>query len=177
MGRYTQPDPLGLASLDANRYSYSHQSPIAASDPLGLFSIDPSCDCERQLPDNVSKGLSKARQWAGSPACSAALNQYPEVKSCVARRFSPSELGKEPVIRCHSQAPPEGDYCGSNTPQMITAPPAIHLYPGATTCPRYKPNIGIGATIFHETLHICGILTESEAAELTKKCTGFDARP
>jgi hypothetical protein len=148
----------------------------AALDPLGLFVIDPTCDCERRLPDNIPRAIGKGRQWANSPECSAALDQHPEVKRCTQKRFSPDEIGGGPTIRCHSSAPPEGEPCGGYTPRLLTTPASIHLFPGHPKCPRFDPKIGIGATIFHETLHSCGVLSESTAAELTRRCTGFDAR-
>jgi hypothetical protein len=168
---------LIFTASDTGVYSYSRQAPTNLADPLGLFVIDPSCDCERQLSDNIPRGLGKARGWAKSASCTKALDRYPEVKNCVARLFNPDQQGREPVIRCHSKNPPEGGFCGSNTPLMITTAPAIHLFPGNPNCPRFNPKIGIGATIFHETLHICGIGSEAEAAEVTLRCTGYSARP
>ncbi|HEV8578164.1 MAG TPA: RHS repeat-associated core domain-containing protein, partial [Thermoanaerobaculia bacterium] len=178
-GRYTGPDPLTFPSPESGAYFYSRQSPTTKTDPLGLFVIDPSCDCERQLPDNIPLGLSRARVWARSPACSAALDKYPEVKNCMAWLFRPENLGQPPVIRCHSENAPEGSYCGTSTPQMITVPPSIHLFPGNPNCPRSKPQIGIGGTIFHEALHLCGVgeREEAVAAEITLLCTGYNARP
>lgn len=175
VGRYTTPDPV--SSVGAKKaFSYADSSPLLHIDPLGLFTVDPSCDCERQLSDNIPLGLAKATQWARSPACSGALDKFPEVKSCVARRFSPIEQGREPNIRCHSTPPPEGSFCGSYTPRLLTAPATIHLFPGGSFCPRFIPQLGIGSTIFHEVLHSCGLLSESEVAEVTLKCTGFSAR-
>jgi RHS repeat-associated protein len=175
-GQYEQADSLPNLR-QGNLYSYAQQSPITLSDPLGLFVIDNSCDCERRLPDNIPRALAKATQWAKSSGCSAALAKYPEVKRCFADRFSPDQAGKDPTIICHSTPPPEGNFCGSNTPQMFSASAAIHLFPGGSHCPRNNPKIGIGATIVHETLHGCGLFDETKTAEVTKACTGYDARP
>jgi RHS repeat-associated protein len=175
-GGYTGPDSLAHLQPNLTTYSYARQSPTTVSDPLGLFVVDPSCDCLRQLSDNIPKALGKARQWAKSPTCAATLSRYPSVKSCVAKRFSAEESGNAPLIRCHSQPPPEGGKCGGYTPKIFTTPATIHLWPGRDRCPRFNPKIGIGSTIFHEVLHSCGMLSESEAAEVTKSCTGFDAR-
>jgi RHS repeat-associated protein len=52
-GRFLQPDPLGSRD-DANLYAYVGNSPYRASDPLGLFGLDPS---PGGLSGGVTQGL------------------------------------------------------------------------------------------------------------------------
>ena len=53
MGRYLQPDPLGLAGSYNNLYSYAFQNPVNFSDPSGL-SIE---DDANSLQENLLQGL------------------------------------------------------------------------------------------------------------------------
>ncbi len=171
-GRYTQADRfLPPSWKDPNLLSYVRQRPSALADPLGLFVIDPSCDCAPSPPDNIYRSIGQARRFAISPKCQAILEKN-GVSSCVANRFGPGESGKTPVIACQKN-PPGSDACGETTDPVYGVPQIIHLYSGIPACPRYKPGFGLAVTLLHETVHSCGIRDESTVREITEVCTGW----
>ena len=53
LGRYLQPDPLGLAGSYNNLYSYAFQNPVNFSDPSGLRIEDDV----NSLQENLLQGL------------------------------------------------------------------------------------------------------------------------
>jgi RHS repeat-associated protein len=170
--RYTQADRfLPPTWKNPNLFSYSRQRPTALADPLGLFIVDPSCDCSPTPPDNIYQAIGKARQYPFSPKCQAILEKY-RVLGCVANRFGPAEIGKEPVIKCQKN-PPQSDACGETTNPFGGIPKTIHLYPGTPSCPRYKPGFGLAVTLFHETVHSCGNYDEQTVIDITEVCTGW----
>jgi hypothetical protein len=103
--------------------------------------------------------------------CQAILEKY-RVLGCVVNRFGPAEIGKEPVIKCQKN-PPQSSACGETTNPLFGIPRTIHLYPGTPGCPRYKPGFGFAVTLFHETVHSCGIDEEQAVINITAVCTGW----
>jgi RHS repeat-associated protein len=175
MGRYAQGDRyLPLSWRDPNLYSYSRSRPIFLTDPKGLFIVDPSCDCTPQWKpaENIPKAIGLAGNFPGNPKCQAILQKY-GVWPCVPNRFGPNEIGKGPLIKCQKNRP-GSSACGETTPPVTGVPLSIHLFPGASSCPRNNSPSGISVTLFHETVHSCNLgLRESAASEITEVCTGW----
>ncbi len=65
--------------------------------------------------------------------------------------------------------------CGSHEDDRKQKDPSvITLYSGGLECPRYKPDQGLGQTLFHEVVHNCG-LSEHDTTffEIVGACTGW----
>jgi RHS repeat-associated protein len=69
-GRYTRPDPMGLAVIEGAThlwpYAYADSNPISASDPLGLYTVLTKDPAFRQ---QVDAGFGKIQEGLGSPTC------------------------------------------------------------------------------------------------------------
>jgi len=174
-GRYTKVDPFG-GSVVRSTFGYATGNPLRLTDPMGLFEIDPSCDCPPTplQPDDVPTAIGKARKYFNSPGCQKILAEYPGTKDCLGPRFGPNEIGKGPKIVCQENpnrhVPPCGEYKGAG---RQAEPATIILFPGHPECPRFKPNEGLGQTVFHETVHSCGLEAHDEVFKaIVKACTG-----
>lgn len=124
---------------------YVQANPIRVIDPVGLFAVDSSCDCNPNYPD-VTKGIAKACSYLKKPACADILKRFSfkfgPLLPCMQERCS----GKMPV-RCVQRS-----YCGEYVPPLIGGG-AILI--GQQTCPG-----GRAGTVFHEALHSCGLEQE-----------------
>jgi RHS repeat-associated protein len=56
LGRFTTPDPLGLGGGDLNVYRYTHNAPVSAVDPIGLFSLNDITNFLSNITSTVSIG-------------------------------------------------------------------------------------------------------------------------
>jgi len=177
-GRYVSKDPYRRARLQ-NTYTYAASSPSRLVDRLGLFEIDPSCDCPPPplKPDSIYKAIAQSRQFYRSAPCQEALAEHPEVKDCLGPRFGPEEIGRGPRIVCeetpNEHQPPCGEYWGTGKPND---PSLIKLFPGGAGCPQNKPDqgYGLGQTLFHEVVHSCGLLKhDTTFSKIFKACTGW----
>lgn len=170
-GRYDQGDRyLPVSWKDPNPYVYGRSRPLLFTDPKGLFVIDNSCDCTPPWSpaENIPRAIGQAGNFPGNPKCQAILQRH-GAWPCVPNRFGPDEIGSGPVIRCLANDGP----CGRFFDATAVSPATVHLYTGAPICPRNTPGPGIAVTLFHETLHSCGIGDESLAFEITEVCTGW----
>ncbi|HSM51012.1 MAG TPA: RHS repeat-associated core domain-containing protein, partial [Thermoanaerobaculia bacterium] len=175
-GRYVSADPLGLAP-GHSLFGYVASRPLELADPLGLFEIDPSCDCPQQPPlGSVPSAIAGACKYLRKPRCQEVLAKYPEARDCLAERCAPESVGKPPLIRCvpnRPDLPANADYCG----EWEGSPPApgvITLFPGTGSCPRSIPGQGLRQTLFHEAVHSCGFVVEDDPrfVEIVTSCTG-----
>jgi RHS repeat-associated protein len=180
-GRYTQADRfLPVTWEEPNPYAYARLRPTMLRDPLGLFAIQGSCDCGASTPfspaENIPRAIARAAVYLRSPKCQQALSKYPAQLACLTRRFGPEEVGTGPHIVCRPN-PTSGDAkeaCGEFTYRFLDVPETIHLYPGVATCPRFNPSFGISQTIFHESIHSCGLEKhDNRFYEVEEACTGW----
>jgi len=175
-GRYTKPDSFDRVA-PRNTFSYAASNSLRFADPLGLFEIDPSCDCvpERLPRDSVQKAIGEARKYFNSPGCQKVLESYPQVKDCLGPRFGPDEIGKGPKITCKDDRM-DHNYCAESKFKGPSDPGVINLIPGHVGCPRYEPRLGLGQTLFHETVHSCGFYaakdTDPDLIAIVSGCTG-----
>lgn len=157
-GRYSRPDPDPWAWLiDPHPYSYTNAQPTRLTDPLGLYSVAPACD-KAPFGDKLKQGIDEVcnKTKPGTP-CHRALSNISfstsgdetKIPDC----FNKSCNGKQPLT-CD---PCLGD-CAAVNPGFGYA--SITIGPGtASSCPNAN-GLGFGETIFHETLHVCGLATE-----------------
>jgi RHS repeat-associated protein len=173
-GRYTQADPLDeLRASEPNLYRYARANPATFSDPLGLWSVDKSCD---ECPGGYCFGGKKAVTAGVSIAC----NKFLKKPKCAALienlQFSNTmDTGKaEPLGPCMRRLCDSDNkiFCAQNTnPQFpgacAKANPggALTLMCGSGTGSCYfDKGAGWSHTIFHEMVHVCGLTdTASES--------------
>jgi RHS repeat-associated protein len=91
--RFISEDPTASSS-----YAYADGNPVTLTDPLGLFSIDPSCLC----PD-LSEQLRRAETWAmqGAPRI-----QQKSMRECIQKKL------KEGKVKCGGEKMREGIEAG-----------------------------------------------------------------
>jgi RHS repeat-associated protein len=172
-GRYTQPDPFVPPSWqEPSVFQYASANPLRFTDPLGFFSIDSTCDCPARH-GNVPEGVAKACSYLNKPACQDFVRRFTFLQRegpldrCIRDRCANP---KGPVLRCYDRT----DACGQYFPSGD-----INLYLGGAGCPR-QTGLGLGPTIFHETIHSCGLGVEPGSSsyrlvfrKIMEVCTGY----
>jgi RHS repeat-associated protein len=134
-GRFISEDPIFDPNTTA--YAYALNDPILASDPLGLYAIGKSCNC--QLGDKFYKQLqTQTDAWCehGLPAIT-----NPTLRKCLAKRCNDGN------VECKENCPKnEAGYnmWFSNTANICT-------FGGQTQT--YAPP---GDVVIHEWAHSCG---------------------
>nr|MCU0871095.1 dockerin type I domain-containing protein [Pirellulaceae bacterium] len=95
LGRFTQPDPIGLSGGDSNLYRYAGNSPIARRDPSGQRTISgDSAPVSLPLPPGVSSlSPSEFTAWAQT-----AVNADPQVVQQVMSQLSPDASQTASVV-------------------------------------------------------------------------------
>lgn len=177
-GRYREADRfLPVGWKNASPYSYARGNPVLRTDAWGLYDVHGSCDCrgaETFVPqENIHRAIAMACRYLRNPKCQQLLALKGQFGECMRRRCSPDEQGKPPLIKCQKERG-GGTDCGEFTVRFLDTPDTIHLYEGGPGCPRHIPNFGIAQTIFHETMHSCGMAKHSrEFVEIEETCTGW----
>jgi len=196
-GRYTQGDRYLPVSAEPNVFAYARENPVRLSDPLGLFIVDKSCECQGPELD-VPKAIVDARKYLQGDKCRSYLlklqfspmnadGSQPGAKksvfACMQERLSDEQNGKLPTILCEKGERGSKDLlygknaCGETTPTLFGGM-TVFLWPEAKNCPNQDPKYGLKQTIFHEALHTCGIFTEaSPLSDAEQICTGWGAVP
>ena len=191
-GRYTQADRyISVNAWEPNPFAYARENPVGRTDPLGLFSIDRSCDCTGRNW-NVPRIIDKACRYRLAPKCQDVLGKHnfvpldragrgrtENLRKCLDRRCGPDSVGTGPTIYCS----PARDNCGYTNPSGT----GIWLYDGPDDCPRWSFNQARGTkegfrdysqTLFHEMIHTCGLGVPMQGGEfpamltVTEVCTG-----
>ena len=110
LGRYLQPDPLGLAGSYNNLYSYAFQNPVNFSDPSGLMPPNNLPNIERAAPNALNQ-LGNDAEDAGD----LALILAPEADAALLG-VDAAEAGLEEVARVEdvTQAGKDGPVCADN---------------------------------------------------------------
>jgi hypothetical protein len=152
-GRYISSDPAKMAwAISPTPFLYAGATPLMTKDPSGLFQIQGSCN---QVPwaGLVQSGVDDACKRAATPGtgCYEALLNVG------------SSLGKDIIgcikSNCDGQTQIGCDACNPYCAQTNAAPfspggGVITIGRGNGGCPVQR-GLGLGETIFHETLHIC----------------------
>lgn len=137
-----------MANRKDQVYGYGLMNPLRFKDPLGLFSIDPSCDGLQCLRDNSSyANRREAYRQEGTGFCLNAANEVNDVAllTCIQARC---ESG---VVRCGN--------CNRGDVREAEGAPGDNFI---TICMEnqnkpWSPPPGVfGSTIFHEFAHTCG---------------------
>jgi len=149
LGRYLSPDPfLDRSWLEPTPYPYVRNRPTALTDPFGLFAVQDSCDCNKELGGQITRGVAAACSYLRRPACASFLTKAPpfnksSILPCLQRRCE----DKTPIA-CNKDP-----YCGA----FLFG--AILVGAGEGGCPKDK-GLGYGPTVFHEAIHSCGLVAE-----------------
>jgi RHS repeat-associated protein len=133
--RFISEDPM-----DPGSYAYADGNPVTLTDPLGLFSIDPSCEC----PD-LSEQLRRAETLAtqGAPRI-----LQKSMRECIQRRLKEGKVkcGGE---KCEKGSKPDKEgrvLYGHSNPFSKTV----------TVCaPAFSSDAELARTIIHEFAHTC----------------------
>lgn len=168
-GRYSQADPYGVRRDELNLFGYVNARPTSLADPFGLYAIQSNCDCPGTSLGNIPQGVVAACNYPKKPACADLLKKFTfggePLDQCLKKRCSDGTK-----IFCHPEVKgPCGGYSGG-----------IYLYGGGPGCPRQK-GFGVGPTIFHESIHSCGLAQEPYKEQpysnvfnkIMDVCTGF----
>lgn len=139
-------------------YLYAESRATFYKDPVGLWRVQPSCgSCEmgcglEMNPGDVQFGIDSAckkAQEVGSECHNALTNVDHEAgidfPSCFEKVCQP---GSGPVLDCD----PCFGHCGATVPGNTKLGGGFYN----TSCPAGN-GLGYGPTIFHETLHHCGL--------------------
>lgn len=189
VGRFVSMDPVYSITkpIGLHRYAYVGNDPNLYVDPLGLFSIDGSCKSggfeNLGIPEAV-KSLCKG------PKCKVILQKMwvggsgDSLWQCIEKYCK----SKKNTIYCGPCTRPRDEPCGMSYGQPEYNPSAgLRLCQGnlsgnPTTCPCEEDGLTIEVTIFHEVLHLCGLVAEPGSGShlgnilggLVKKCYGYN---
>jgi RHS repeat-associated protein len=150
LGRFLEPDQfLDPSWLEAAPYTYVRNRPTVLTDPFGLFAVQESCDCNKELGGQITKGVAAACSYLRRPACVSFLTTAPfnqkSLLSCLQKRCE-----DETPITCNSDK-----YCGAFLFGTML------IGKGEGGCPKDK-GVGYGPTVFHEAIHSCGLFAEPD---------------
>ncbi len=145
-GRFLSEDPLGFDSGDFNVYRYNFNAPTEFRDPLGLFSVGKSCDCDKTVDPFDKKTTSQRIASETSSFCNKNLASIrdPRARACVAKRCQSGNVE-----------------CKWNCPENMFGGVPILLAPFTSTATVCGNTLGAapgvaGHTVIHEWLHTCG---------------------
>jgi RHS repeat-associated protein len=144
-GRYVERDPIGLVSGTAT-YSYVSSDPIKRFDPIGLYTIDKSCDVCQYKTDIFTFLNDHAKK-----DCIMVMMQVTnwELATCIYQRCKESG-----VIRC------DGTECDKDENQLWGGywTSSVNDNPEIFVCivGRYHPAYIYDGVIMHEFAHSCG---------------------
>ena len=180
--RYSQSDPIGVSVVEANLFRYAANNPTGKQDPLGLVTIDKSCDCNSPI-GNVPRAVANACSYLKRPSCQAAMRLI---------RVHPANsepAAMQGMLGCMN------DRCSNTTPWTVscgtrtdisgdTQGVFTFLHVGDRSSPRFTENPPAGArdygqTLFHELMHTCGRpphggqYSSSPWKEIETACTGW----
>src|SRR5436305_3231153 len=146
-----------VALFDKRLTTYATDQPTRLTDRLGLYSVAPSCD-KAPFGDKLKQAIGEVcnKTKPGTPCYRALSNisfstqgDESKIPDC----FNKSCNGKQPLT-----CDPCMTDCGATNPGFGYA--SITIGPGtASSCPNANGQ-GFGDTVFHETLHVCGLASE-----------------
>lgn len=155
-GRYGRVDPFFGFGLSEHRYTYSFSNPLTFLDPLGLFSIDPSCDDLGCRPTPGYPSLYEQLRTEAEASCTTLDAEIwdPKLRECVKDRCDSGKITcEDPSGRCRRPPYPGGYALLSR--RFGRRSGTAHL------CPQnYSPGgvpVGyLGNAVIHEWAHTCG---------------------
>lgn len=85
LGRLTQEDPMGFESGDLSLYRYVRNQPAIGRDPMGLFTLDPSCNCLKNPPGVPGPSFHDLLQGRVGQACQLVASTItdPSLRACI----------------------------------------------------------------------------------------------
>jgi hypothetical protein len=122
------------------------------SDPLGLFAIDLSCDKKCSGFPGFTKDVVNACNYTKKPACAEITSKFwfkgKRLNECI------DGLCKSDVpLKCEASVKGKCGFAGTAFGGHI------YVYGGHDGCPKQQ-GYGYGPTIFHESMHLCGLQQE-----------------
>lgn len=195
LGQYSQGDRfLPISHRDPSAFVYVNSKPLVSADPLGLFEVTSSCDTGCTFPGNIGRSLAQACSYLKRPKCQEALNRvwglpYDRVAAgkpeafgdCMRRRCSAGEIGKGPQIRCSNRTDACGEFFGTTLNVWVGNPSQCPRFTFDPTSRTFTGARDYSHTIFHETMHSCGMPAEGSKTSavmstyfgLIETCTGL----
>ncbi|HEX6898998.1 MAG TPA: hypothetical protein VF789_04765 [Thermoanaerobaculia bacterium] len=158
-GSYSRPDPEPWAWLiDPHPYSYTGAQPTRLTDRLGLYTVNPNCN-KPPFGDKLHRGIKEAcDKTKPGTKCHRVLSDISAMTSGDETKipdcFNRSCNGKQQPLNCDDCL----EHCAQVNPGFGVSPITIGAGT-ASSCPNAN-GLGFGETIFHETLHVCGLATE-----------------
>lgn len=176
VGRYTRPDPLGLAVgelrspgmplADNERfsiYAYAGSSPLSFVDPLGLMKFAGCRQDQKQAIQQAFADYCKKIEQPGFESCMCDKSSIPKR---LKGRCDDSSL----TVRCKSKA--EG-LCAPTSDGRVTCAWSLPFTKKVRICPAaWQPTCGpMGCTLMHEMTHQLGHPREKWPKQV-EKCLG-----
>lgn len=156
-GRYTTPSPL-LPDTGSALYTYADSNPLHFVDPLGLYTVDRSCDTPDRCGVPRAPGLLYQHVRSGTNRwCTTGLANIPDValRRCIDRSC------KSGVVKCDETCR-RGEYgysrTGDNWVHWLRRHGVAPAVRTATVCASHPRNFRgeAGNTVIHEWTHGCG---------------------
>jgi RHS repeat-associated protein len=174
VGRFVGEDPLQRVLSRLRTYQYVGNSPLIATDPLGLFEVDATCKCAPWNNQQLDLGRAPNGERIQGPSIPGVEEGVKTacgyLKNTSCRRFVAGKFGVgmtecmnnacngKTLIKCRMDVPRgmPRDVSGMTIPSSNHSGP-IWLY-GQNALEEVG---GVGPVLFHEMFHLCGIMTES----------------
>jgi RHS repeat-associated protein len=164
-GRFVSEDPIG-EDVDSNLYRYGLNTPAMAKDPLGLFTVDPSCDCAASYSPGGRSGSGRRNGWQTivqetAQWCQRGLSRItdPRLRECLSRSCQNGTIRCDRPCRPYPWSRPSTDTLGYSYGAPIINR-VIHRRTAyiclGNSFGSDRPAGDRGDTMIHEWAHGCG---------------------
>jgi RHS repeat-associated protein len=162
VGSYAREDPVSRSLRKGQLYRYALSNPLRYTDPMGLFTVDSSCDpCINPIRTNDNRSLSDIIRKEVAAACESKLDAIQDVnlRDCIQGSCDNGN------IKCSLGE--DDDLCSDITVAGYTANAWFHWFRKMGLfepirelyiCGAFLPNFegDVGGTAIHEWAHGCG---------------------
>ena len=166
-GRYNRPDPVTASIVsDSSVYGYALGNPLRLVDPLGLFTVDGSCDsCVHPILARDNRNLTSIISRETSAWCRSRLSEIVDInlrdcieESCIKGRVVCDNSCGNPADLGYTR------FGGRALAHWLRRSGIVPIIRTAVLCSNNSVNFAgeAGNTVIHEWAHGCGYDADDE---------------